>query len=352
LQTSEQISTLSRLCQIGQELASSTDTDELLAKISRCSSEVCNSETASIILLDENTDEMYFKKTSGDMGEFIKRIRIPLDEHSIAGWCIINKKPQIVQDVSKDPRHYKKVDQATKFITHSILAAPIIWGNKVFGVVEAVNKKGGEKFTEKDLEYLTVLAHQAAVALKNVSLMEKLQNFFSFSVEIVIAALEALEPFARGHIIRVARLAVSLARELNYEGKDLENIWYAAYFHDVGKLARESIYMSQQEVKGMYPTMGASLIENIKILADAAPIIRDHQERWDGSGYPDGKKGDEIPEGAQIIGIAKEFDEMWSVARDTQTRDEFDKKFIEHIQNKFKPEIIEKFSNVIKKIVI
>lgn len=352
MQTSERISTLSRLCQIGQELTSSTDTDELLAKISRCSSEVCTSEKASIILLDEETKDMYFKKTTGEMGEIIKRIRIPMNEHSIAGWCIINKKPLIVHDVSKDPRHYKKVDKVTKFITYSILAVPIIWGDRVFGVVEVVNKKGGKEFTEKDLEYLTVLAHQAAVALKNVSLMEKLQNFFSYSVEIIIAALEALEPFARGHTIRVARLAVAVAREMKYEGKELENIWYAAYFHDVGKLARESIYMSQQEVERMHPTMGASLIENIRILANAAPLIRDHQERRDGSGYPEGKKGEEISEGAQIIGIAEEYDEMWSAARDTQDREEFDKNFIEYVQNKFEPAIIEKFNNVLKIIMI
>ncbi|MCE1248026.1 MAG: GAF domain-containing protein [Firmicutes bacterium] len=345
----DEINIISRLCRIGQEFSSSTDLDELLAKISRCSSEVCLSESASIILLDEEAGEMYFKEVSGGMGEIIKKIRIPLNENSIAGWCILKREAQIINDVANDPRHYKKVDEASKVKTRTLLAIPIIWGDKVFGCIEAINKKDGKLFTEKDQEYLTVLAHQAAVALNNVYLMGNLRNFFNYSVEILIAALEALEPFAKGHIIRVARLAVTLAREMGYSGAELENIWYAAYFHDVGKLARESIYMSHQDLEKVHPALGASLIENIKILEKAAPLVRHHHERTDGSGFPDGLKGESIPEGAQIIGISEEYDEMWWAIRDNMNRQEFNKEFLEHVKDRFQQAIIEAFRGIVEK---
>ena len=348
MKTKDKIDILSRLCQMGQELSSSTDTDELLAKISRCSSEVCDSETASIILLDEENNEMYFKEVAGQLGEVIKRIRIPLNEFSIAGWCIMNRKPLIINDVSQDPRHCKQVDQEVNFITKSILAVPITWGNKIFGCVEAVNKLNGEKFNEKDQEYLTILAHQAAVAINNVHLMENLQNFFSYSVEILISALESLDPMHQGHIIRVARIAVTLAREMGYQGKDLEDIWYSAYFHDIGKLAKESIYMSLHELEKIHPTTGAGLIENIKVLENCAPYIRYHHERLDGSGFPEGIKGDKIPEGAQILGISEEFDEMRSIILETTSNESFNNEFIQHVQGKFSPKIISKFEKVLE----
>lgn len=348
MKTTEKIDILSRLCKMGQELSSSTDTDELLARISRCSSEVCDSESASIILLDADNNEMYFKEVSGEMGEIIKTIRIPLNEHSIAGWCITYREPLIINDVSKDPRHYKQVDKEVNFVTRSILAVPITWGTKIFGCVEAVNKRNDDLFTDKDQEYLTILAHQAAVAINNVHLMEKLQNFFSYSVEILISALESLEPLSKGHIIRVARIAVTLARELGFSGKEIEDIWYAAYFHDIGKLARESIYLPMAELDKIHPATGAGLIENIKILENCAPYIRHHHERWDGSGFPNGLKGDEIPIGAQIVGIAEEYDEMWTGAKETSHRQEFNQEFIKHIQGKFSPEIINTFSKVME----
>jgi len=350
VKVSEKINIISRLCRIGQELSSSTDIDELLVKISNCASEVTDSESASIILLDEERNEMYFKETAGGMGEMIKRIRIPLHEHSIAGYCILHREALIINDVSKDPRHYKKVDEQMQFITRSILAVPIMWGEKVFGCVEAVNKKNNGIFDEKDREYLTILAHQAAVALNNVFLMERLKNFFSYSVEILIAALETLEPFARGHIIRVARLATTLARKMNYSGVELEEIWYAAYFHDIGKLTRESRYMTEYEVEKMHPVAGASLIENIKLLENCAPFVRYHHERYDGSGFPDGLKGDEIPAGAQIIGIAEDYDEKNMGKQEEETVEEFNSRFFEYAGNKFSPDIMNRFKDVVKDI--
>jgi putative nucleotidyltransferase with HDIG domain len=344
MKAQEQIDILSRLCNIGRELSSSTDTDELLAKISSCSSEMCDSETASIILLDEEREELYFKETSGEMGEIIKRIRIPLSENSIAGHCILNRKPVTVNDISLDNRHYENVDRITRFTTRSILAMPIIWGDKVFGCIEAVNKKGNKDFSDKDREYLAVLAHQAAVALNNVFLMERLKNFFSHSVEILIDALEALEPETRGHIIRVTRIATTLARLMGIEGKELHDIWYASYFHDIGKLSRESIYMSREQLENCHPELGASLIEKIKFLENCSVLIKFHHEYLDGSGFPYGLKGDQIPLGAQILGIAENFDEACMKRDKQQNLKHFKEQYLETVINKFEMEILRNFN--------
>ncbi len=347
VQNAREIDKLARLCQMGRELSSSTDTDELLARISRSIPKVCESETSSIILLDEERKDMYFKETTGSMGEIIKRIRIPLDDKSIAGYCILNREAFIVNDVENDPRHYKKADQLSGFVTRSIVAAPIIWGDKIFGCMEAVNKCDDGLFDEKDLEYLTILAHQAAVALKNVYLMERLQNFFSYSVEILIAAIETLDPSSRGHTVMVARLATTFARRMGYSGKELEEIWYGAYFHDVGKLAQESKYMSRQEIEKMHSITGATMVEKIRILENCAPFIRHHHERWDGSGLPQGLSGEQIPMGAQILGLAEDYVEKRTSAEPLDDTAQFNKHYIEYAMGKFNPELVDRVKEVL-----
>jgi putative nucleotidyltransferase with HDIG domain len=336
---------LERLCQVGQELSSSTDQDELLAKIINCSKEVCNSERASMLLLDEEKNEIYFKQTAGELGEVIRKIRLPLNENSIAGWCILHREPLIVLDVSRDPRHYKGVDRATSFETRSILAVPVKWGEKVFGCVEAVNKIGDTPFSGEDQEYLTILAQQAAVALNNVFLRNQLQNFFVHVVEILVAALESIEKSSGGHTFRIARLAAAVARVMGMSGKDMENLLYAAYFHDIGRL--RSGAGSRHDTDFMHPQAGAGLLQRIKILEKASAIVRYHHEYFDGSGFPDGVPGDAIPLQARILSMVEDYDTQVQKWDSSKSREDFNNLFLRLSQDRHDPLLMEAFGKVL-----
>jgi len=341
MEVQDKIKALSGLVKMGQELSSTTDLDELLGRISQCCTQVTHSESSSILLLDSEANEMYFKQVSGALGEVIQTIRIPLTENSIAGWSIIHKQPVLSNDVPNDPRHYKKVDEATSFITRTILAVPIQWGDRIFGVVEAVNKQDPAGFDDTDMEYLTILAHQAAVAINNVFMVEQLQNFFVHTVEILISALEALDPEAKGHIIRVARYSTAMARALGMNGKDFEQIWYGAYFHDIGKLSKEANFLNRKD--RIHPVAGAAMIEQVKMLEHAAPIVRYHHEYYDGSGYPDGLSGEQIPLGARIIGLAEDYDEHWIRRNPDESDEEFKEQFFSQEAIHHDPKLVELF---------
>ncbi|MBI2251190.1 MAG: GAF domain-containing protein [Armatimonadetes bacterium] len=194
METQEKINLLSYLCKVGEEFSSIRDTDQLLAKIIQTSREICNADKASILLLDKERQDLYFKETAGELGEKIKKIRVPLNENSIAGWVALNKVPASIPDVLHDKRHYKKVDQIMRYETKSLLAVPILWQDTVYGVIEVLNKKNGELFNKTDEEFLFILAAKAAVALNNVSLVEQLQNFFIYNLEIIIAISDNMEP--------------------------------------------------------------------------------------------------------------------------------------------------------------
>src|SRR5581483_4288054 len=91
------IDSLNKLMEVGQELASSTDLDELLNKIARASMAITHSERASILLVDDEKGDLYFRQTHGNHGELTEMVRVPLNDHSIAGWCLLHKKHVIIE---------------------------------------------------------------------------------------------------------------------------------------------------------------------------------------------------------------------------------------------------------------
>jgi HD domain len=138
-------------------------------------------------------------------------------------------------------------------------------------------------------------------------------------------AVEAKDSYTEGHLRRVSEYAVSVGSRLGLRGKDLEMVHFASMLHDIGKIGipegilgkRGSLDEHEAEVMRRHPDIGARLLEKLDLLRDAAPIVRAHQERYDGMmegtrhpGYPFGLIGDEIPLGARIIAVVDAFDAM------------------------------------------
>jgi len=289
------------LCEIGKDLSATIDLDELLTKIMEGAKQICDVKADSILLLDKKKEELYFRIALGEKSDEIKKVVLPVGE-GIAGWVAKSGEPLVINDVSIDPRFSKKVDELTKFKTKSILCVPIKFKDEILGVLEILNKSNEKEFTNADLQYLTVLASQAAIALNNSQLMDEFHNFFINMIEILVLAIEALEPGSKGHAVRVARLATAMARQLKFNTKDYETLYYAALIHDIGKLKID-------EPKQLHPILGVEMVKSIKLLQGTIPLIKCHHERFDGKGYPEGLKGEEISLGAGILAIAEDFEE-------------------------------------------
>jgi putative nucleotidyltransferase with HDIG domain len=138
------------------------------------------------------------------------------------------------------------------------------------------------------------------------------------AVETLNATVDARDPYTAGHSQRVQEIAVSIARELGIEGKELDAIGHAGLFHDIGKLGvpdailTKPAKLSDQEYELMkrHPADGAKIVAKFGRLREAVLLIRHHHERWDGHGYPDHLRGDAIPLGAAIVGLADAWDAM------------------------------------------
>jgi signal transduction histidine kinase len=167
---------LSRLVEISVTLNSTLDLDRLLQFIIGSAADLLESEAASILLVDDRTNDLYFAAATGSDPEDLKQIPVPM-EGSIAGTIFREDRALIINEVASDPRHFRDVGEKIHFETHSLIGVPLRIQDKVTGVLEAVNKRVGN-FDESDLQLLSNIASQAAVALNNARLVDALQRAY------------------------------------------------------------------------------------------------------------------------------------------------------------------------------
>lgn len=160
---------LERVIKISRSLNSTLSLAPLLERIVTGAQEMTQSEFCSILLIDHKSGQLYFKAATNLLG--LRSIMVPMD--SIAGSVVQSGEHLVVPDVRKDPRFYDQVDEKTDNITRSILAVPLIARGEVIGVLEAINKEGGADFAEEDVELLSLLGDQAAVAVQNAILFQQ-----------------------------------------------------------------------------------------------------------------------------------------------------------------------------------
>jgi signal transduction histidine kinase len=169
------LSQLSRIVEVSLTLNSTLDPEQLLQYIIKTASELLDCEAASILLYDDKRGELFFA-TAANAAKQLAAIPVPL-EGSIAGTIFLENRPLIINNVQQDPRHYAPVGEQIKFSPRSLLGVPMRIRNRVTGVLEALNKHSGE-FTQADIDLLSIVASQAAIAIQNARLIQALQKAY------------------------------------------------------------------------------------------------------------------------------------------------------------------------------
>jgi len=185
------LSRYQRLIEISQQLNSTLDLGSLLKKIISAAKELTNTEAASIMLIDPATGDLRFEIASNIKPQDMEDIIIPKGS-GIAGWVALHGEPRVIDDVTKEPTWTRKVDDTIEFQTRSILAVPLRTHNKVIGVLEGINKIGGGGWDESDVNTLTTLAGQAAIAIENARLFQQ-SDFIAEMVHELRTPLAALK---------------------------------------------------------------------------------------------------------------------------------------------------------------
>ncbi|MBN1978990.1 MAG: GAF domain-containing sensor histidine kinase [Anaerolineae bacterium] len=171
-----QLQRLERILEISRELTSTVSLEPLLHKIVQVAAKLTGGEEASILLLNRAGD-LRFQAASGDPAGQLRDIPVPVDD-SIAGAVLLSGESAIISDTLSEPRHYKVVGQRIGLETYSLLAVPLQIKDRRIGVLEVINKQGGGQFSQEDVETLTTLAAQAAVAIENARLVGDLRRAY------------------------------------------------------------------------------------------------------------------------------------------------------------------------------
>ncbi|MDX6536075.1 MAG: hypothetical protein QOD37_416 [Gaiellales bacterium] len=222
----------------------------------------------------------------------------------------------------------------------------------------SVLRLAGTRFAVAEVALLEGMALQAALALDGQRIAGELEASFLATIDALVRALEAQDMYTSGHALSIADLARRVGRVLGLDAAALRDVEHAAVLHDIGKIGIPSELLRKQgplssgerEHMRSHPEIGARILEPVERLRQLAPLVRFSHECWDGSGYPDGLAGEQIPLGARIISVCDAFDAMVSDRpyRGGRSTAEALGELRTHAGTQFDPAVVEAFEQAVR----
>lgn len=238
----------------------------------------------------------------------------------------------------------------------SMVILPLMSRGKVIGILASDQHEaaGASKDPPKlDRDFLGVFANQIALAIENAKMYQDLRDSILGTMKALALALEAKDPYTAGHSERVRQMAVRLAGRLGMAEDEIQHIANGCILHDIGKIGinREilnkpsGLVGEEMEVVRQHPRLGHAIVMPLGLNPAVSSIVRLHHERYDGTGYPDGLVGDEIPQAVRVVAICDAFDAMTSdrpYRRSMLNKDAF-RLLKEAAGSQFDPHLVDEF---------
>jgi putative nucleotidyltransferase with HDIG domain len=323
LELNEKVSLLKAINNATRALVSEQDIQKVLQRMMQPIVDVLGFSRALIMLIDETGEFLEYRYGVGETEEARGKMagyRISLNrEHNLLVRVLQRKKPIIIRDVKKaglNPNNRILAD----FKPTSFIVCPLVAEDKAIGLLGADRGGSGGRVTENDAEFLSILSNSLATSILRARLDEELKTSYVSSVRALVQAIEEKDTYTRGHSERVAAMVVEIARSIGLPEEEVEYLRFGSILHDVGKIGiSESIVRSPKilsdaefKIIQLHTLKGVEILQPITFIKNHLYLIRNHHERYDGKGYPDRLRGEEIPLGAQIVAVADAFDAMTS----------------------------------------
>lgn len=315
MELSYKVETIEVMHEIDRGVLALTDRNELLEKISYMLDNLipCN----GIIILLMDNEARAFRFAAGWGVELAKGEVIPFDDINYSEFL---KPPRIVVRTELKAEDLLPLDSKLyKTGVRSDIRVPLFSGNEVTGVLNILSHRIAG-FTTSQLNTIEMISSQISVALDNARLVEDLQELLIGTSISLAVAIEAKSPWTKGHSERVTEYARTIGLQMGLTKEELENLRLAGLLHDLGKLGTyegllekpERLTPEEFETVKRHPAEAIRILKPVKALSSIFSAILHHHEYYDGTGYPDGLKGDDIPFLARILCVADAYDSMTS----------------------------------------
>jgi len=304
------------LYQISEAMGSTIHLDSLLKLVLDLVISEFQACLATIELLDTTSGELKLRAFYGDWKD-IAEVPLLVGKHSANAGVIESGRPQIVSDLKLEGgcgRGLGNSNEATG------VCMPLYVKSKVVGTLNIVRCGTLRPFTTGDLYSLSIIASKAASAIESSMLYDELEKAYVSTITALANAVEARDHYTRGHTERVTKLAEKIAEALGWSDDELKWLKIGATLHDIGKIGVPDSILNKPgpltsdevEVMRRHPELGCKMLADVPFLEPILPYVLHHHERWDGTGYPEGLAGTEIPIQGRLLAIADTVDAILS----------------------------------------
>ncbi len=303
------------LYQVAHSITSSLRTKEVLDLITHHAMHVMDAKACNIRLLDEDNGELKLVASAGLGDEYWEKGPVVI-EGNLTDQRVLRGHAEQIYDVLADPGfQYPEAARAAGLT--SALIVPLETKEETLGLIR-VYSKSPHRFTQREINLLTTFAHQASVAIENAELYEDIRQNYYDTVRTLTRAIEARDMETYSHSERVTDLVEKIAQQTGMSDEQRELLQFGSILHDIGKIGladtdtttSDGSDQAAQVFYRMHPLIGQSILQPVTFLAPILSVITHHHERWDGSGFPEGLAGDDIPYEARIVAIADAYDRL------------------------------------------
>ncbi len=295
----------------------SLDLSSLLARLAEALASLIEIDALSLKLKNVTEEILLVRKADRFKREMVYGSRI-MGAASFSRSAVETGRPLVIEDIGSDTQ-FSFPSYVKREGFQALVAVPLMAGARHTGLVTIYLRKKAP-VSSQVLAIISIVASVTAAAVENSQLVQQLETNYFSTVEALAAAIEAKDPYTRGHSKRVTQFAILLAERFGVSDVETRNLRYGATLHDIGKIGvsgkilnkKGRLTTEEYEVIKQHPGIGENIICRVDFLQGARPVVRSHHERFDGSGYPDGLGEEEIPFLARIAAVVDFFDALTS----------------------------------------
>ncbi len=303
------------LYQVAHSITSSLRIKQVLELITHHAMHVMDAKACNIRLLNKDNGELELAASAGLGDDYWEKGPVLL-EGNVIDQRVLRGHAEQIYDVASDPGfQYPEAARAAGLT--SVLIVPLETKEETLGLIR-VYSKAHHRFSQREIDLLTTFAHQASVAIENAELYEDIRRNYYDTVRTLTRAIEAKDIETYSHSERVTDLVEKIAQQVGMSDEQRELLRFGSILHDVGKIGlekadaktRNGTNQAGEVFYRMHPLIGQSILQPVTFLAPILSVITYHHERWDGTGFPEGLQGDDIPYEARIVAIADAYDRL------------------------------------------